>query len=69
MNGGIDEHTDMGYENPDKPKDEKLRGLKEIEDVLFKALNTPGKLRLRLIKWLFPEMIVVAKKLQDFYWK
>ncbi len=35
---------------------------------LSNALNAPGKLRLKIIKIIFPEIIKVAKTLRDFYW-
>lgn len=41
---------------------------KEIIDELFAALMAPGSTRLRLIKWLFPEIVKVAEKLRQFYW-
>ena len=40
----------------------------EIINELDKALNAPGKIRLIIIKWIFPEMIAVANKLRKAYW-
>lgn len=40
----------------------------DIENKLFQALNAPRRIRLWLIKKLFPEIIVVANTLRGFYW-
>ena len=41
----------------------------ETINELDKALNAPGKIRLIIIKWIFPEMITVANKLRETYWR
>lgn len=72
MNGGIDKDDNGVIEPLGKSylkETEELEKLRKLEDVLFKAFNAPGRFRRRLIKRLFPEMVEVAKKLQDFYWK
>lgn len=43
--------------------------MKEVIDALFIALIQPKRWRRRLIKWIFPEIIHVAKILQSYYWR
>ena len=35
---------------------------------LFQALIKPKGLRLKLLKWLYPEIVNVANTLRDYYW-
>jgi len=43
--------------------------IKIVRDELFRALNAPGKFRLKIIKIIFPEMIKVAEVLRNYYWQ
>jgi hypothetical protein len=43
--------------------------LHTVEDTLFKALNAPGRLRLRLIRLIFPEIVPVANEMREWYWQ
>ena len=45
------------------------RDLEFVERELFNALNAPRRVRLYLIKKLFPEIAERAKKLQEIYWQ
>ena len=40
----------------------------EVIEELDKAFNSPGKIRVKLIKLIFPEIIEVADKLREAYW-
>lgn len=40
----------------------------EVLDKIFQALLKPKGIRLKLLKWLFPEIVKVAEKLRKYYW-
>ena len=42
--------------------------LEKILDKLDKALLAPKRWRLKLIKWIFPEICDVADALREYYW-
>ena len=35
---------------------------------LFQTLIKPKGFRLKLLKWLYPEIVVVAEELREWYW-
>ena len=61
MNGGeLRIEETLAYAN--------AKRVKAVEEELFIALNAPGRVRLWLIKRLFPEIVKVAEKLRGVYW-
>ena len=43
--------------------------INKIITKLDKALLTPKRWRLKIIKWIFPEIIDVANELRKYYWR
>ena len=47
----------------------RLKSLEEETNTLYKALVKPKGLRLRLLRWLYPEIVKVADSLRKCYWQ
>lgn len=68
MNGMECDHAMCIY------KEDAAKALSDLEDLgkatnqLYQALIKPRGLRLRLLKWLFPEIVKVADSLRECYW-
>lgn len=43
--------------------------MNKIISKLDKALVAPRRWRLKIIKWVFPEIIDVANELRKYYWR
>lgn len=60
---------DLGLDTEEIEKEAGIIMTKKIIDKLDKALNAPGRWRLKIIKWIFPEIIEVANQLRKYYWR
>ena len=48
--------------------DKPLKAQKLLNEDFFKIANSPGKVRLWIIKKLFPEFSVFTEKVREWYW-